>query len=170
MCFSKKLVIAVFGKTCSGKTTVSDALAEKLSIHCRHCGSVLKEEASRLGVPPMELILEVHRKIDSETRLLAEKNSDGLIVIEGTFLNYVLKGVPNVVLIELLCEDEVRSIRFVGRGGALGGMHIRDAADDKLARLLYENVAMASTYQIDVTKLSVADVTNQICAKIKVKS
>jgi cytidylate kinase len=99
MHLSSKLIIAIFGPSCVGKTTLARVLGAKLGIPIRSCGTVLREEAFRLGISLDSISLEVHHRIDAETRNFAEQ-ATGSTIIEGRYLDVVLIGAtPNMKLI-----------------------------------------------------------------------
>jgi cytidylate kinase len=125
-------VIALFGSSCVGKSEVAAKLAIRLSLPVRHCGELVKDKAKQLGIPASALGAGEHQGIDNETRSIAEKSENDMI-IEGSFLDIVLVGVPRVTLVELTCQDEERRRRHAGRvpEGSLS-FQLRDEADRKL--------------------------------------
>lgn len=110
-------IIAICGASAVGKTSVAKPMAERLHCEVRHCGDAAKAEASELGVPPDALPKEAHRRIDNETRRVAQ-NAQDMLIIEGRFLDEVLAGVPGVLLVHLTVSEEVRKHRQAARGSA----------------------------------------------------
>jgi cytidylate kinase len=162
----KKLVIGIFGRTCSGKTSISEKLAKRTGINCRHCGQILKKIAKREGISPKLIDRRFHETIDAETRSLAEKPPNGKAIIEGSFLNYVLYGLKEVILIELICADNERAIRYIARSGQKDGMKNRDYEDSLIVKKLYSKKKEKPQYKIDVTHLTIPETVDKICEKL----
>jgi cytidylate kinase len=133
---SKKFVtIAIFGKSCTGKSTVADELGKLLRIQVRHCGEILKSRALLMRTPVSGLSLEVHKSIDAETRAWATEPA--LKIVEGIFLDEVLRGLNEVLFVRLVCDTEVRGERLQLRRGASSSIQTRDEEDEELRRKLY---------------------------------
>src|SRR2546425_210946 len=125
-------VIALFGNSCVGKSEVAAKLAIRLGLPVRHCGELVKDRSKQLGIPASALGAIEHQGIDSETRSLAEK-SDNDIIMEGSFLDIVLAGVPRITLVELTCQDDERRRRHAGKlPGRSLRLRLRDEDDRKL--------------------------------------
>ncbi len=133
-------VIAIFGPSAVGKSTVARELAELIHADVRHCGDMIRARASSLGVSPDMLSKEDHHVIDEETRRIA-RSSQGPLIAEGRFLRYVLTGVPKVVFVELTCAEEERRRRHSFRESAprAGLLEDQDAAGAVLQSRLFEN-------------------------------
>jgi cytidylate kinase len=156
--------IALFGKSCVGKSTVATALGKRLSMEVRHCGELIKARAQELDIEVQSLPLQEHHLIDNKTKELAE-NVDRDTVIDGRFLNYVLTGVPSLVLIELACEQSERDKRFVKRYGDSISYQLadRDFSDSQLQGALYDSINAAEPAAlIDTTNISVHNVVERI--------
>jgi cytidylate kinase len=168
------LVIALFGKSCVGKTRIAGLLANTLKIPVRHCGELVKDKARELGVASVDLPKHEHQGIDDQTRSLV-LNSTSAMVVEGTYLDIVLDNIPNVVLIELICEDEERRKRFVARsGGSPITLEMRDKADEAFRQEFYLNaersdqtVRSQKLLSIDTTLLNLEEVTSLIIKTVK---
>lgn len=129
-------VIALFGKSCVGKTEVATKLAITLSLPVRHCGELVKHRAKKLRIQPDALPEAEHKAIDDETRSLA-LNTDHDTIIEGSFLDVVLAEVPTAILFELTCEDNERKRRYAQKTpGTRSTLKLRDTSDRKLKRAL----------------------------------
>ena len=50
MCFPENLIIAIFGSSCTGKTTVAQLLANELNADLRICGEIVRNESKRLNI------------------------------------------------------------------------------------------------------------------------
>lgn len=107
------MITAIFGPTCSGKTTAAQELALRLGRPLRSCGNVVREWATALGGTQSEVSDTVHREIDAETRQWVEQNPNG--VVEGRFLDRVLDGIPEIVFVKLSADTPTRASRGVLR-------------------------------------------------------
>jgi len=131
-------VIALFGKSCVGKSEVAQKLANLLNLPVRHCGEIVKRRAGQLGVSSGELPNAEHQAIDDETIRLVVECNDG-IVVEGNFLDLVLQGFPDFILIQLICEDDERAKRFAARSSNSTTLDARDSADIRFRTEFYEH-------------------------------
>src|SRR5258708_20637098 len=125
-------VIAIFGKSCVGKSEVAAKLAITLSLPVRHCGERVKERARQLGISPTALSKAEHKSIDDETRSLAF-TCDREIIIEGSFLDLVLPEASSILFVQLTCDDDERRNRHMSRSlDATVALEGRDESDNKL--------------------------------------
>lgn len=157
-------VFALFGKSCVGKSEIADRLAQRLYLPVRHCGEIVKDRASQLGLSTSNLPAAEHTEIDSATRRIVA-DCDGRLAVEGTFLNIVLRGLPNVTFVHLTCEDEERVRRFVSRhSDRSGDLHLRDEADDLMRRGLYGETqeTSESALHIDTTRFTADEAASLI--------
>ena len=135
MRFSETLMtVAIYGRTCTGKTSIAKILGVKMNYAVRHCGELVLELASLKNIAPGKLSGEDHARIDDTTRELARGDED--LIIEGNFLDAVLGNVAHCILIELTCDDAVREARYVERTVALPFSE-RDVGDCRLRQRLY---------------------------------
>jgi cytidylate kinase len=108
------LTIALWGESGSGKSSVSNRLANYFggNVILRHCGELLKGRATELGCTPDEIAVnkEENERLDTETRQFASKNT-GIAIVEGRFLNTVLSGMSNVLFVKMECSEEVLAFR-----------------------------------------------------------
>lgn len=156
-----KHCIAIFGPSCSGKTTVAKALGERIGLAVRNCGELVRQRAAATGVTPDALTDNEHRKIDAATRNIA-KEDDGGIIIEGSFLDHVLAGLDDVWFVKLEASDEERERRHDGRGSG-GLLSDRDAADERTRERLYQDdVRDRAMCVVDTTGRSVSDVVDEL--------
>jgi cytidylate kinase len=158
-------VIAIFGKSCVGKSVVAKELATALNLPVRHCGDAVKVRALDLGVDVTGLPLAEHQAIDQETRALAEKSTKD-IIIEGNFLDAVLDGVPEVLFVHLICEDNARAKRFIQRSNDQASeqdLHLRDASDASHREKLYKLPSiLRRELTIDTTNITIDEVVRKI--------
>ena len=163
------LVIAIFGKSCTGKSTVADKLGEFLNAEVRHCGEILKSRALQLRKSVSDLSSADHRLIDSQTRDWASGASVPRVV-EGIFLAEVLSGLEGVVFIRLVCDTEVRERRLRERQGSSSSIQARDKEDDLRRQELYHEQISSPLYldllEIDTTKRAPHEVVAEIIAHI----
>lgn len=161
-------VIGIYGKSCTGKSSVVRKMAEICGlVDLRQCGDLFREASVRCGVPPGDLPLEVHRDIDRGTARFAEEAHIGrLLVIDGVFLHYVLSEVPGVNLVELRCPDEVRDTRHAGRArGDLRGE--RDSSDAALVSKLYGHPPTTPSQVFETSRRSIESLAVEILAWAK---
>jgi cytidylate kinase len=168
--FSKDfLVIAIFGKSCTGKSTVADALGEILGAHVRHCGEILRSRALEMGKPVSELSSEVHRLIDAETRAWAADRSASLKVVEGILLEE-LRGLVDILFIRLVCDTTVREARFRSRRGVASSITVRDNEDEQLRDELYSgqisSSPSANILEFDTTRRLAREIAKDIVGRI----
>lgn len=165
-----KIIIALTGSSCVGKSAVAKQIGEALDVQVRHCGEVIKTRAKKLGVDLSSLPLDEHKSIDAETRAFA-LNSNGSAVVEGTFLGHVLHNIENVMIIRLTCKTAERERRHIKRSdnkSEASQLLIRDQADDSLSQLLYIKSDQQGNFPtIDTTDLSIEDVVEKIIRLIK---
>lgn len=152
--------IAIAGDSCSGKTTVASMLGSRLELPVRHCGRRVAEEAAdqESGLP-----VGRHLEIDRETQQVVSAADDGIIV-EGCFLEFVLRDIPGVFLVALECDEGERSRRAVQKGDDL---ETRDRADRLLISSIYDDQGRRlPDLRIDTTALRPTDVEATIIAAI----
>ena len=134
MCAQERLVLALYGASCTGKTTVARILAKELNCSLRSAGDAIRARSLELNVPQNSLALDEHRKIDETTRAMA-RSSVGPLVIEGTFLGALLFDLKDIRRIKLICAEGERRRRWESRGGT--PLHSRDDADRRLRQCLH---------------------------------
>ena len=156
------MVIAIFGRTSVGKSSVATILGEHLGVPVRHCGESVKEYARQFNRSVSELTSADHQTIDDASRRIAA-TTDRLI-IEGEFLDSVLTEVPGVILVRLSCSETERQQRFAGRGsGGDCAFRARDADDDMLRSRLYGEAGNSPTpVDIDTSGLTADEVAHRI--------
>lgn len=169
MCVQKINVIAIYGASCTGKSTIANIVATKLGWPLRQCGEVVSRKQEYLG---RRLSREEHNKIDAETKSLVEETKGGFIV-EGAFLKNVIKDNENVLFIELTSPIELRRQRMIIRDGSCL-IEERDLDDCELNYNLFEKQLMklddvkGSTLRIDTKDMSVEECVSIIIGYIGV--
>lgn len=167
---ANRVVVAIFGPSCSGKTTVAAGLAKALGAQTRHCGEVLKTKASALGKRVPDLADDEHAALDAETREVVT-TSGASLVVEGGFLNHVLSDPSTVLLIDLTCADTERAARFGKRTPGvmdpLDSIRRRDAEDAALRGRLFVHPPRTGDFVLDTTTLSAEQCVEAILARIR---
>ena len=165
MSTEKKLVLALYGASCTGKTSSARALSELFNCPLRCAGEAVAARSREMEITPQSLPLEEHRGIDQATLCLV-KSARRRVVVEGTFLDALLADSENVLLVELICDDEERRRRFVSREGK-DDLSVRDGADRELRHSLHKNHAGTADITIDSTAKSPVEVAKEIIAWIQ---
>jgi cytidylate kinase len=153
------MIVAIYGKSCGGKTILSKSLSEQLSIGVRHCGEVVKELAAHIGVAPGELSPEDHLRIDEETRQAAAGQTN--LIIEGCFLDHVLANC-SALLVELRCSREVRELRYQERNSSVL-FDAREKSDAELRGRLYGDApGRSANFTVDTTHLRTEQTVTEV--------
>jgi adenylate kinase family enzyme len=125
------MIVAIYGPSSVGKTTVASRVAAEFKLPLRSCGRVVRDRAKSLGIELKVLPDAVHQEIDQETVTWAMTHQPCLI--EGRFLNLVLAGVDSsAIFIRLTASDIQRQLRACnsGRTGiTIDDLQRTDAAD-----------------------------------------
>lgn len=137
------MLIALYGESCTGKTTIATHLSEGSRIEVRYCGRRVAAEAANQGVQPRDLDTNTHKRIDQETLDWVSSKRD-LAVVEGRFLHYVLVGSPApTVLVRCAALASLRRERMERRSGIVEGrpdIFLSDREDLELCGRLYGGV------------------------------
>ena len=173
MCLEKDIVIiAIFGKSCTGKTKIADSLSELMNVPVRHCSQAVINRSKQLNCAPAEMPIEEHSSIDLKTREIASGFHKNYI-IEGSFLPYVLWGLPNILWLELVCDSIERNRRYKERHRldqeAQKIISGRDISDETLANRLYgsQRIKTVNITKIDTTSKSIQEITSLIISILK---
>jgi cytidylate kinase len=123
--------IAIYGGSCTGKTSIAVKLAELTGMTVRHCGQLARERAEILGLSSIgALPREEHEAIDAETRKVA--SAEASVIIEGRFLDQVLGESKRVVFVRLTCDSAMRECRLqalIARHSGIDSIQHRDKTD-----------------------------------------
>ena len=160
------MTIAIFGASCTGKTTFVKYLASKYSYNTRHCGDVIRRTARLLGVEISRLGPELHSRVDNET-LCWVKDEEGPKLVEGRYLNYVLAdNSSGFVLVRFLANIDTRVRRSSVHNSSEEGRHAllnADASDSEFCNRLYRGVTpLEAHHTIDTSGLSLKGVENEL--------
>lgn len=159
------MIIAIYGKSCTGKTAIAQTLSRYMACEVHHCGEEVKKSAEELNCPFKDLEQKEHGIIDQKTRVKAQ-SVNGNIIIEGTFLPYVLRKLDDVIWIELVCDDGIRNKRFFKREG-IKDLKSRDYFDKSLCDKLYKkSIILTNNTVIDTTNSSIDELSKIIFSQI----
>jgi len=163
------VVIALCGESCVGKTAVAKLVAERLRAQIRHCGEIAKARANELRIDVRNLPDQEHKAIDRKTQTLA-RESQGVFVMEGRFLNRVLEGVPNVLTIRLECSDEERARRSKSKTKVASLEEIQAAKKADGGEKLHGNQARSVTDQmiLNTDGLTPDQVANSVLSHLEI--
>lgn len=134
------MIVALFGRSGCGKTSLAEIVSSELGIPVRHCGEEIWKAAAAAGVSFSELPDETHRLVDRQSRVWCAAEGAGMRLIEGRFLDHVLAGLPDVAFVRLTASIEERARRLAERVRSSSGdksiVQI-DEEDDLFRRRLY---------------------------------
>ena len=141
MRFSQNVILGIYGRSCTGKTTVARVLAQRLAFPARFCGELVRNAARDAGVDIENLPDDCHRQIDEQTVTWAFKVTRSAIV-EGRYLNHVLlPGATFLYLVRLDASLETRVVRWRKKSGVVStitDVKTLDAAEDAFRLRLYQ--------------------------------
>lgn len=108
----QNVILGIYGRSCTGKTTVAKVLAETLACPVRYCGELVRAAAKQTGLDVDNLPDDSHRQIDEQTCTWAFTPRSSSIV-EGRYLDYVLSpGATTLCLVRLEASLETRLLRW----------------------------------------------------------
>lgn len=151
------MIIGLFGRSATGKTTLASRAGTALSLDVRHCGQIIKQRALARNCSIDDAPDELHHEVDAETVewTLARKN--GGCIVEGRFLNQVLASLRSEIhLVEVIASNEARLARWRERTGSnfsADHLVVLDNADDFFRRRMYDSLTMiVADASIDTTR------------------
>ena len=163
------MILCLFGSTCSGKTTVGQAIAARLNIPLRSCGDEVRRLARELDIALQDLPDESHRQIDRDTVAWALKHQP--CIVEGRFLDAVFAGSGTpATLIRFVASDARRAARWRAKNLAVTSAQLKqaDAEDANLrARIYNAQDEVVPCLTIDTSELTVDQSVCRIAATIK---
>jgi cytidylate kinase len=168
MCTEKRIVVALYGRSCSGKSTTARELSQLLACPTYGAGERVKSRSKELGVSPADLSLVEHQLIDQSLRTMVQSAVNCLIV-EGSFLDVLFYDLRNVYRIELVCSAEERRRRFSQRNG-FDNMDERDKNDDDLRRALHGELSCSAEATFDTTSKTPEEVAQEIFRWLEAKT
>jgi cytidylate kinase len=168
MCTQKRIVVALYGRSCSGKSTTARELSQLLDCPTYSAGERVKGRSKELGVSPADLSLVEHRLIDESLRTMVQSAVKCLIV-EGSFLDVLFYDLRDVYRIELVCSAEERRRRFNQRSG-FDNLGERDKNDDDLRRELHGERTCSAEATFDTTSKTPEEVAREIFRWLEAKT
>lgn len=153
------MLITISGLPGSGTTTVSRLVAEALHLDRLPGGEVFRQMAVEAGMSLAEFGRHAQDdpKHDHELdRRLLERARRGGVVIESRLAGWLAtRGEVPAVRVWVACDDEERARRVGERDGA----DVPTALADNEAREALERARYQEYYDIDLTDLSIYDLT-----------
>ncbi len=167
--------IVISGPIASGTSTTAKALAEKLHLSCISAGDFFRKYAIENNIPlydKEQIPDELDRKIDDELTKLAQL---GQVVIDGHYIGYFTRDIPQVLKVLLTCDWETRIKRALARTHTHTeteeDIKKREAGLDKKFRKLYaqENYLDPKFFDlvIDTTNTPIEKVAETIAKEFK---
>jgi cytidylate kinase len=169
------MIVAFFGPSRVGKTTIARALQNQLALPLRSCGAAVVERAVRLGVPFTDLPDDEHRAVDRETLSWVAGHESCLV--EGRFLDSVLAAIAGrTILVRLDATGEDRCQRWAARNMPLTSTELEelDKVDVTFRARLYGTsqpirpVLTLSTSELSV-EACVQSVVSQLGASLTIR-
>lgn len=161
------MIIALYGQSLSGKTTICDVLGTRLAYsRIRNCGEIAKARAHELHLSCERLPVDEHLKIDAGTIRWSETQS-GLAIVEGRYLDYVLsRARADIQLIELVCDSTARERRWekrIGQTLGLDALKVKDDSDRDFVAMMYaDSSPLFPSLKVDTSFADVGECVNEI--------
>ena len=170
MCISEKIVIAICGGSCTGKSTVAEILAKLHAMPVRHCGAIARRAAETLRASVNDLTDDCHRRIDSETVDWVRKARQWSIV-EGRYVDQVLGSLSTTVLVvkfhTVAATRATRCQQKTHRTCTVADIDRLDSDDEAFRVRLYKGVRLLQpAFTIDTTFLTPEEVANCLTQRI----
>jgi cytidylate kinase len=161
------MIVALFGRSATGKTTLAKLIGNELAAEVRHCGNALRIAATAAGSTIEDASDDVHRSVDRETLEWCERIRDGFGVLDGRFLDRVVSGRPDVTFVEICAAPSIRALRWAERlGSAFDEQDLArvDARDDSFSANMYRlSTITRPLVTIDTTGGGVQENGPEIC-------
>lgn len=148
------MILAIYGHSGSGKTTVAEIMARRLQLPVRHCGIAVRAAAVEAGASMQSMSFELHRRVDQETVEWCDQHSPNGGIVEGRFLDSVMQAREDIIFIHLFAQQAERARRMAERSGhALTQEEIIaiDAADDEFRLPMYGEARSEASLLLDTT-------------------
>lgn len=159
------MLIALFGASSVGKSTLARALSARFQVDLRGCGDIVRERAAAHGGDLAAVSQEEHRQIDDETRVWCQQT--GNRIVEGRFLDQVLHGLEvNLILVEITANEQVRMVRWSDRlDSSVSAQDIRSFDQEDAAfrmRAYGEAARLTSNFVLDTSDRTVGSCLEQL--------
>lgn len=157
------MIIAIFGQSKVGKTSAAAALSAESGFPVRSCGDELKRTLAKEGISG-EVPERIHRDIDQQTVRWATSSAEGVRLVEGRFLNYVLSDVPQpVYLVRLVAAPVVRLTRLRDVNIGIGDLLALDQQDESFCNTFYGGrLPLSPVVTVDTSDLTVQSCVDRL--------
>jgi cytidylate kinase len=165
------MLIAICGGSCTGKTTIAELLALQTGFPIRHCGRVVVDMAKSLGVDVALLPVSIHKSIDAGTVSWATSRFNIPAIVEGRFLDFVLKDyAAPLLLVRCIASTEFRSACWtqrLGTSAAPTNIKSLDTEDEVLCASIYSSSPRSVDRLIDTSRFTVQECVDQILLEVR---
>lgn len=165
------MLIAICGGSCTGKTTIAGLLALQTGFPIRHCGRVVVDTAKSLGVDIALLPFSIHQSIDAGTVSWATSYLDTPSIVEGRFLDFVLKDfAAPLFLVRCVASTEFRLdcwCRRLGASAASTSIKSLDDEDEAFCASIYSGPPRSVNRIIDTSRYTVQECVDQILLEVR---
>ena len=170
--------IAISGLVASGTSTAAKNVSKELNLKHHSAGDFFRKYALENNIPlhdKEQIPDNLDKKIDADLKELARK---GGVVIDGDYIGYFTRDLPNVLKVLITCDYHERIKRALSRKSTHDEteeeIKLREDGLDKKFRRLYENVYFQDPkffdLIIDNTSLTPQQVGQKILTAFKNKS
>jgi cytidylate kinase len=139
------MIIALYGASCTGKSTIADSLIASRHLPIRRCGDEVRDLSAARNLQPDQLPLDGHREIDALSVAWVREHATAAAIIEGRFLDSVLSPVADLIrLIHVSAAQDIRAERWEARRpGIVGHDEVarQDRADEAFREWAYSGMA-----------------------------
>lgn len=165
------MIVAIYGPSLVGKTTLAAAIASNVHLPLRNCGEEVRARARALQVSIADLSPDVHRDVDRESVEWALGQSSDCLV-EGRFLDHVLANTPGVVFVSLTASLEARRMRAIHRGLQWTAYQVaeEDERDDRFRKALFNHSQAIPSLIVETSDLSVVQCQELIADRVGLPS
>jgi cytidylate kinase len=150
------MILAIFGRSAVGKTTVAEIIGARLLMPVRHCGLALRAAAAEAGTTIADVDATIHTRVDSETVQWCERYASAGGIVEGRFLDHVLGDDASIRFVAMTATVEERAARLqsrLGRTSSIAELLAVDEADDLFRGNMYGvGPRAAASLVIDTTE------------------
>jgi len=154
---SKYKNITISGLVCTGTTTLSKLLAEKLNWSRHSSGEMFRDYCLEHNLPIEQTSLRpdsITLEIDSMVKEKLQKESN--MIMEGWLTGFLAREVPGVFKILLVCDAALRIDRLVNRDGmtveqAKEHTEVREAENFKKWQRIYKVADFWDPKHFDLT-------------------
>lgn len=164
------MIIAIFGSSGSGKTSLAGALSSALSLPVRSCGDAVRDLAKFHGCSLLELSEIQHSTVDQQTVAWAQSERCG--ILEGRFLDRIVHSLTvSYVLVELYAPRQTRRSRILATGKNFDEVRNIDLADDAFRERMYTaNSSRRSAICLNTSELSVEECVAAVTSLVQIRS